>query len=200
MPNKAYSAVRIKGAAIGALICNSEGQLLEAKGQFLSTQAVNIAELHAAFLAADLVKPWIGKFQGVWFEGDSEHTIHQLQQAVQRPHHASSIEFHGFLPTLFSFSHYKISHVYRQANMAAHYVASSSFVSNKELVPPGSHVYGCDAALEPRVNISPPHWQGANINVGLGMRTITMVDALPKACQDKARAAPCRFTFSSTSL
>ncbi|PKA46284.1 Putative ribonuclease H protein [Apostasia shenzhenica] len=123
-------AVRKEGAAIGALIRNSEGQLLHAKGTFLSTQAINIAELHAAFLAADLVKPWISKFQGVWFEGDSEHTIQQLQSAVQRPYQASTSEFHDFLSVLASFQHFKISHVYRQANMAAHYVASSSFVFN----------------------------------------------------------------------
>ncbi|PKA53799.1 Putative ribonuclease H protein [Apostasia shenzhenica] len=121
-------AVKKEGATIGALIRNSEGQLLRAKGSFLSTQAVNIAELHAAFLAADLVKPWIGKFQGVWFEGDSEHTIQQLHSAVQHSYHASTIDFYGFLSVLSSFQHYKISHVYRQANMAAHYVASSSFV------------------------------------------------------------------------
>ncbi|PKA57330.1 Lon protease like, mitochondrial [Apostasia shenzhenica] len=54
--------------------------------------------------------------------------------------------------------------------------------------------------LEPHVNISPPHCQGMNINMGPGMRNVAMVDVLPKACQDKARAAPCRFAFSSNSL
>ncbi|PKA56423.1 hypothetical protein AXF42_Ash014926 [Apostasia shenzhenica] len=34
-------------------------------------------------------------------------------------------------------------------------------------------------------NISPPHCQGANINMGSGMRTVAKVDALPKVCKDK---------------
>ncbi|PKA63178.1 hypothetical protein AXF42_Ash007974 [Apostasia shenzhenica] len=175
------------------------------------------AELHAAFLAADLVKPWIGKFQGVWFEGDSEHTIQQLHSAVQHSYHASTIDFYGFLSVLSSFQHYKISHVYRQANMAAHYVASSSFATGhfqgegpaavrgcrdplmlvifwgrvsvrKSVGPVRHHVFGQDAAQEPRVNISPPHCQGANINMSPGMRTVAKMDELPEVYKDKMGA------------
>ncbi|PKA49395.1 hypothetical protein AXF42_Ash016584 [Apostasia shenzhenica] len=37
-------------------------------------------------------------------------------------------------------------------------------------------------------NISPPHCQGANINMGPRMRTVAKVDALPKVCKDKMGA------------
>ncbi|PKA62176.1 hypothetical protein AXF42_Ash015060 [Apostasia shenzhenica] len=55
----------------------------------------------------------------------------------------------------------------------------------KSTGPVGRHVFGQDAAQEPRINISPPHCQGANINMGPGMRTIAKVDALPEVCKDK---------------
>ncbi|PKA59332.1 hypothetical protein AXF42_Ash001426 [Apostasia shenzhenica] len=54
--------------------------------------------------------------------------------------------------------------------------------------PVGRHAFGLDAAQEPRVNISPPHCQGANINMGPGIRTVAKVDALPKVCKDKMGA------------
>ncbi|PKA57731.1 hypothetical protein AXF42_Ash016777 [Apostasia shenzhenica] len=56
--------------------------------------------------------------------------------------------------------------------------------------PSRRHVYGQDAAQEPRVNISPPHCQGANIDMGPGMQIVARVDALPKACKDKMGATP----------
>ncbi|PKA62549.1 hypothetical protein AXF42_Ash012135 [Apostasia shenzhenica] len=52
------------------------------------------------------------------------------------------------------------------------------------------HVFGQDAAQEPHVNISPPHCQGSNIDMGPGMQTIARVDALPKVCKNKMGAAP----------
>ncbi|PKA47470.1 hypothetical protein AXF42_Ash021412 [Apostasia shenzhenica] len=56
--------------------------------------------------------------------------------------------------------------------------------------PARRHVYGQDAAQEPRVNISPSHCQGANIDMGPGMQTVARVDTLPKARKDKMGAAP----------
>ncbi|PKA46143.1 hypothetical protein AXF42_Ash015434 [Apostasia shenzhenica] len=123
-------AVRQNTAAIGALICNSEGQLLAAQGRSLSTQAVQPAELQAALLALELAKPWISKIQGIWLEGDSKLIIDQLQSALHWPESNSTDELRDPLNALFSFPYCKISHVYRQANEAAHYITSSSFVSN----------------------------------------------------------------------
>ncbi|PKA48647.1 hypothetical protein AXF42_Ash021779 [Apostasia shenzhenica] len=69
----------------------------------------------------------------------------------------------------------------------------------RERGPARRYVYGQNAAQEPHVNISPPHCQGANINMGLGMRIVARVDALPKVCKNKMGAAPansypCTFT------
>ncbi|PKA48997.1 Putative ribonuclease H protein [Apostasia shenzhenica] len=121
-------AVRQDIATVGALIHNSEGQFLSIKGYTLSTQAVQIAELHAAKLAA--AKPWRGKMQGILLEGDSKVVIEQLQSALHWLQIISTEELHDTLNILFSFPYCKIPHVYRQTNEAAHYIASSSFASD----------------------------------------------------------------------
>ncbi|PKA53843.1 Putative ribonuclease H protein [Apostasia shenzhenica] len=117
-------AVRQGIAAVGAIIRNSEGQFLGAKGSYLSTQATDITELHATLVAVELAKPWINRVQGVWLEGDSQRIVLQLQEAIYGTQQPSLAELSDAIPILLSFQFCKISHVYRQANMAADYITS----------------------------------------------------------------------------
>ncbi|PKA49650.1 Putative ribonuclease H protein [Apostasia shenzhenica] len=123
-------AVRPNGeAAAGAILRDCRGQLIQAFGCSLSTYAVDVAELYGAYLAIQLTKPWIGKLHGLWLEGDSE-TIILLNTALRHTDVQGSSSTSAIIALLLSFPSIRISHVYRQANQAAHYITSASFTHN----------------------------------------------------------------------